>query len=388
MYTTQQRPHQKQGTKTMCSRICPCANGHKQSIYHAPNRATTETKKARRQTTLKVDKINKYVLGEVLGHGAFGVVRRATKQGKIYAIKLLSKPRLKKKRIGLRSNALQMLSREITVWKKLKHANVCHLFEVINDESHDEVYLVSEFVPGGMLLPDKRIVEPMAPLLARRFCRQILLGLQYLHRNNVAHRDIKPANILLTEKTMQGVVKLCDFGVSEMWENEEDSHHTQALEQEETKDKETNPTKYAVAAVRRTSSYVKNTVGTMEFFAPEMCRGGTAPFDAKSCDVWAVGVTLHMMLMGTMPAHGDSMGQLMHAIQHVALDGASFDVAKYDKSAFDLLQGLLTIEAHDRWTVDRALGCPWLCADVAADRVPDQVTGASKEGKGGSSASA
>ena len=126
----------------------------------------------------------------------------------------------------------------------------------------------------------------------------------------------------------------------------------------------------------------------MEFFAPEMCRGGNASFDAKSCDVWAVGVTLHMMLMGTMPAHGDSMGQLMHAIQHVELDSASFDVDTYDASAFDLLQGLLTIEAHDRWTVDRALGCPWLCADVADERVPDPLTGASKEVKGGSSASA
>ena len=50
----------------------------------------------------------------------------------------------------------------------------------------------------------------------KRYARQILLGLEYLHGHKIMHRDIKGANILVDNC---GLVKLADFGASKQIED-------------------------------------------------------------------------------------------------------------------------------------------------------------------------
>ena len=73
---------------------------------------------------------------KVLGKGAFGKVKlcKDTRDGKLYALKIMDKNVLKKKRQGL-SNMLQSVQKEIAIMKKLNHKNCVIMYEVRPDTS-------------------------------------------------------------------------------------------------------------------------------------------------------------------------------------------------------------------------------------------------------------
>ena len=108
---------------------------------------------------------------------------------------------------------------EIEILKQLKHENIVKYIDYIQNETHLNIIL--EYVESGSLASINKIFGPFQESLVALYIKQVLQGLDYLHKQGVVHRDIKGANILTTKN---GTVKLADFGVAMSLTDEKNSN--------------------------------------------------------------------------------------------------------------------------------------------------------------------
>lgn len=106
------------------------------------------------------------------------------------------------------ANARSTLLREARILLRFDHPNVVRLHRLIESP---EPILVLEYVGGGSLDDRLRTGERFDPSRTAALGRDLLAGLQEIHRQGILHRDLKPANVLLTE---EGRAKICDFGIA------------------------------------------------------------------------------------------------------------------------------------------------------------------------------
>jgi serine/threonine protein kinase len=222
--------------------------------------------------------VNEYIMIKKLGRGTFGKVQlcRNNVTSEMFAIKIINRSllnRVKKDKRGRpkKVDATTDILKEIAVLKKVDHPNIVKLYEVIDDPKNEKLYLVFEYVERGAVMQfvsrDKTDREPFSESVARKYFRDLLSGLEHLHDNKIIHRDIKPENLLVDDND---IMKLTDFGVSHMLENDDDILYTSA--------------------------------GTPAFLPPEACTVGT--YNGKPSDIWSAGVTLYVMLYGCIPFSG------------------------------------------------------------------------------------
>lgn len=103
-----------------------------------------------------------------------------------------------------------------------------------------------------------------------------------MHAQGIVHRDIKPDNLLLTA---DNVLKIVDFGVSEMFQKNE-------------------PMVTAKSA------------GSPAFLPPELCVAGHGDVSGPAADIWSMGVSLYCLLFGRLPFNHHSMIDLYESIKN------------------------------------------------------------------------
>lgn len=139
-----------------------------------------------------------------VGEGTYGKVYKAknTLTGEYVALKKL---RLETEREGFPITAI----REIKLLQSFDHVNIVGLLEMMVD--HSQIHMVFDYLDhdltGLLTHPDLQLTEGHRKYIFK----QLMEGLQYLHKKRVIHRDIKGSNILLDSK---GVLKIADFGLA------------------------------------------------------------------------------------------------------------------------------------------------------------------------------
>jgi len=247
--------------------------------------------------------IGNYEVESILADGIFGQVR-------------LARHHLTKERVIIKSieKSKVDLSRfhEIEAMKRLFHPHVIRLLEVI--EAPLKVYIVCQYLEGGELYELAMLKDKLSEDEARKFWRQIVDGVQYIHSRGIAHRDLKLENLMLDKD--QNVV-IIDLGLANFMSE---------------------------------GKLLNTFCGSSSYAAPEMFL--CLKYKGPEVDIWSMGVILYCLVLGYLPFEDP---------QHIVdADFIPFEPSDNISPEFqDLISRIFKFNPNERITIDEIQRHPW-----------------------------
>eukprot|EP00808_Paulinella_micropora_P008961 g17927.t1 len=223
---------------------------------HSLHNASVLEKRFQKVHTTMQDPARQYELGATLGVGSYGAVYEAKerKTGQEVAIKALDLSK---------QSDLEELEEEISIMQSCDTPHVVKFHGSFLWNS--KLWIVMDLCRAGSLhdicdILDITLTEPQIASV----CREVLLGLAYLHQNRKIHRDIKAANIMVCSDC---AIKIADFGVSCEMKPQQARRNT--------------------------------VIGTPYWMAPEVLAS-EVNYDYK-VDIWSLGITAMELAKGAPP---------------------------------------------------------------------------------------
>ncbi|SRR6266487_624257 len=257
---------------------------------------------------------DRYVVEKLLGKGGFGavyLVRDARFKQNLFALKEVIGP-------GKKERSSFLFEGELL--KRLDHRALPRVYRVFEDEAHDRVYMLMDYIEGLNLerlrrqQPENRFSLPQVLALVA----PIIDVVGYMHRQQppVVHRDIKPSNIILSAANGEAV--LVDLGIA----------------------KEYNPDSTTTAIRHCSPGYA----------APEQYRSGTS----TRTDIYGLSATIYNLLTGIVPA--DAFHRLMQLDTEASdpLEPVNTLIPAIPQAVARAIQRAMVLSSEDRFaTVDQ-----------------------------------
>jgi len=221
--------------------------------------------------------IDRYEIVDRLGVGGMGTVYKAIHtllDNRTVAIKLLHRE------LSQNPEVVNRFFREARAASRVENEHIVEVVDFGVTPAGDS-FLVMEYLDGISLRDLLEDHGAMSLSRALAIGVQIAEGLYSAHRKGIVHRDLKPENVVLIRREGKRFVKLLDFGIAKLTEQQD--------------------SKLTIAGM---------VVGTPTYMSPEQAGGETV--DHRT-DIYALGTILYEMLTGQPPFSAETTKQILMA---------------------------------------------------------------------------
>ncbi|EHB07357.1 Mitogen-activated protein kinase kinase kinase 3 [Heterocephalus glaber] len=206
---------------------------------------------------------------------------------------------------------------EIQLLKNLQHERIVQYYGCLRDRAEKTLTIFMEYMPGGSVKDQLKAYGALTESVTRKYTRQILEGMSYLHSNMIVHRDIKGANIL---RDSAGNVKLGDFGASKR-----------------------------LQTICMSGTGMRSVTGTPYWMSPEVISGEGY---GRKADVWSLGCTVVEMLTEKPPwAEYEAMAAIFKIATQPTNPQLPSHISEHGR---DFLRRIF-VEAHQRPSAEELL---------------------------------
>jgi len=299
-----------------CAERQGCRAGHHPVLTAAPTLSPSLRRPVPFKSLTSAAFGGRYGIGRYLGRGASATVWEATHED--------TKHRVAVKVFDQGSRDRRQAHREMRILSRIKHPAVVEAYEVVETMSCAQI--VCELIDGESLraFTQRQEGHRLQDETARCFYQQVVEGIQYCHERLVVHRDLKLENLLLDKR--REIVKIIDFGFA--------------------------------AQVATKDAKLRAFCGTPSYMAPEIIRG--EGYSGFATDIWALGVVVFALLVGSLPFVGRTELQLYAKIRR----GVFTCPDALGELPRRLVRAALRMDATTRPSVTGILRHVWICGSV------------------------